>query len=74
VGFVVDEVALGQAFSDNLVFPCQFSFHRLLHIHHPPSGAGKIGQLVTDAPSRLIHNPPQGIKKPKLEKNQIRYV
>jgi hypothetical protein len=30
-----------------LQFPCQFSFHRLLHNHHHlPSWAGIIGQLV----------------------------
>jgi hypothetical protein len=69
VGFVVDKVAAGQVFSDNFGFPCQFSFHRLLHIHHHlPSGAGKIGQLVTDVPSRLILTPPQGTKKNKTKK------
>jgi hypothetical protein len=34
VGFVVDKVALGQVFSEYFGFPCQFSFQRLLHIHH----------------------------------------
>jgi hypothetical protein len=34
VGFVVDKVALGQVFSEYFGLPCQFSFHRLLHIHH----------------------------------------
>jgi hypothetical protein len=34
VGFVVDKVALGQVFSEYFDFPCQFSFHRLTHIHH----------------------------------------
>jgi hypothetical protein len=33
-GFVVDKMALGQVFSEYFGFPCQFSFHRLLHIHH----------------------------------------
>jgi hypothetical protein len=33
VGFVVDDVALGQGFSNYFGFPCQFSFHPLLHIH-----------------------------------------
>jgi hypothetical protein len=41
VGFVVDKVALGQVFSERFCFPCQFSFHRLPHIHrHLSSGAG----------------------------------
>jgi hypothetical protein len=34
MGFVVDEVALGQVISEYFGFSCQFSFHRLLHIHH----------------------------------------
>jgi hypothetical protein len=34
VGFVVDKVALVQVFSEYFGFPCQFSFHRLLHILH----------------------------------------
>jgi hypothetical protein len=36
VGFVVDKVALGQVFSEYFGFPCQFSFHLLLHTHHHP--------------------------------------
>jgi hypothetical protein len=43
VGFVVDKVALGQVFSEYFGFPCQSSFHQLLHIHISP-GAGTIGQ------------------------------
>jgi hypothetical protein len=45
VGFVVDKVALGQVFSEYFGFPCQSSFHELLH-NHPPlsSGACTIGQ------------------------------
>jgi hypothetical protein len=33
VGFVVDKMALGQVFSEYFGFPCQFSFHQLLHNH-----------------------------------------
>jgi hypothetical protein len=38
VGFVVDKVALGQVFSENLGFPCQYTFHLLLrnHLHYHP--------------------------------------
>jgi hypothetical protein len=36
VGFVVDKVALGQVFSENFGFPCQSSFHQLLHHHNHP--------------------------------------
>jgi hypothetical protein len=60
VGFVVEKVALEKVFSEDFGFPCQFSFHRLLHIHHHlSSGAGTIGQLVTDVPSGLSLTPPQ---------------
>jgi hypothetical protein len=45
VEFVVDKVALGQVFSEYFGFPCQTSFHQLLHNHpHLSSGAGTIGQ------------------------------
>jgi hypothetical protein len=50
VGFVVDEAALGQFFSEYIGFPCQL-FHLLLHIRHrhhhhhqSSSRAGKMGQ------------------------------
>jgi hypothetical protein len=46
-------------------FRLQFSFHRLLNIHHLSSGAGTIGQLVTDVPSGLSLTPPQKTKKEK---------
>jgi hypothetical protein len=59
VGFVVDKVALGQVFSEYFDFPYQFSFHRLLHIHHLLSGAGTVDQLVADVPSGLTLTPPQ---------------
>jgi hypothetical protein len=40
VGFVVDKMALGQVFSEYFGFPCQSSFHHLLHNHpHQSSGA-----------------------------------
>jgi hypothetical protein len=59
VGFVVDKAALGQVFSEYFGFHCQFSFHRVLHIHHHhlSSGAGKIGQIVADIPSGLKSQP-----------------
>jgi hypothetical protein len=60
VGFVLDRVALGQVFSENFSFLCQFSFHWLLHIQHRlSSGAGTIGQLVADVPSGLSLTPTQ---------------
>jgi hypothetical protein len=36
VGYVVDKVALGQVIFEYLGFPCHFSFHRHLYIHHQP--------------------------------------
>jgi hypothetical protein len=36
VGFVVDKVALGQVFSEYFSFPCQSSFHQILHPHNHP--------------------------------------
>jgi hypothetical protein len=59
VGFVVDKVALGQVFVEYFGFPCQFSFHRLLHIHHLPSGAGTIREILVDVPSELTLTSPQ---------------
>jgi hypothetical protein len=53
VGFVVGNVALGQAFCLYFGFPCQFSFHRLLRIHNLSSGAGIISQLLANVPSGL---------------------
>jgi hypothetical protein len=45
VGFVVDKVALGRVFSKYFDFPCQSSFHQLLHNHpHLSTGAGTIDQ------------------------------
>jgi hypothetical protein len=45
VGFVVDKVAMGQVFSEYFGFPCQSSFHQLLHSQpHLSSGACTIGQ------------------------------
>jgi hypothetical protein len=38
MGFVVDKVVLGQVFSESFGFPCQYTFHLLLHNHveyHP---------------------------------------
>jgi hypothetical protein len=47
VGFVVENVALEEVFSEYFGLPCQFSFHLLLHTRHLSSGAGTIGQLVS---------------------------
>jgi hypothetical protein len=36
MGFVVDKVVLGQVFSEYFGFPCQSSFHQILHPHNHP--------------------------------------
>jgi hypothetical protein len=58
----MDKVALGYVSSEYLGFPCQLSFHQMLHTHMSP-GAGMIGQLVTDLPSEFILIPHYEIKK-----------
>jgi hypothetical protein len=63
VGSVVDTVALGQVLSEYFGFPCQCSFHRLLHTHHLSSGAGTIGQILADVPSGPSLTPPQETTK-----------
>jgi hypothetical protein len=69
-GFMVDNLALGQVFSDYFSFLCQ-SFHWLLHSHlHQSSCAGIIGQIVAHIPSRLSLTPPQGTMKKALHQKQ----
>jgi hypothetical protein len=36
VGFAVDKLVLGQVFSEYFGFPCQSSFHQILHHHNHP--------------------------------------
>jgi hypothetical protein len=64
VGFMVDKVGLWQFFSEHFGFPCQFSFHRLLHVHDlSSSGTCRTGQLVAGVPSGLSLTPLQKTKK-----------
>jgi hypothetical protein len=65
VGFVVNKMTLGQVFSKYFGFPCQFSFHQLLHIHLS-SGSGTIDQLMADVPSGLSLIPPEETKKQRI--------
>jgi hypothetical protein len=60
---MVGKVTLGKVFSEYFGFPCQFSFHRLLHNHYLSSGAGTTGQFVTDVPSGLSLTPSQETKE-----------
>jgi hypothetical protein len=60
-------VALGQVFSEYFGFPCQSSFHRLLHIHHHrSSGAGTIGQLWPTYQVDSVHPPRKTKKKTRV--------
>jgi hypothetical protein len=70
VGFVVDKVALGQVFSEYFGFPCQFSFHQLLHNHHHLSSGGWYNRpTVADVPSGLsLASPRETLKKKKHQK------
>jgi hypothetical protein len=56
VGLMVDKLALGKVSSEYIGFPCQFSFHQTLN-NQLSSGAGTIGQFVTDI-SRFSHITP----------------
>jgi hypothetical protein len=56
VGFVVDEVALGQVFSPSTsVFPCQFH-----STGAPLLGKMKKTDYLSSASSQGLHNKPQG--------------
>jgi hypothetical protein len=47
---MVDKVALGRVSSEYFGFPCQSSFHQILHHHNQP-GLATIGQSVAAVPS-----------------------
>jgi uncharacterized membrane protein YkoI len=80
VGFVVDKVSLGQVCSEYFGFPCQSSFHQLLHNHyHLSSGADAIGQTAADIPSGLSLTPQRETKKKavntkRIHKNKVVYT
>jgi hypothetical protein len=69
VGFVVEKVALEQVFSEYFDFPCQFSFHQMLH--NQSSEAGTICQLVADVPSRFSVTPPHEIKNNQSSEKEL---
>jgi hypothetical protein len=54
---VVDKVALGRVFSEYFGFPCQSSFHQILH-HHNHRGQATIGQSMAAVPSGTSWTPP----------------
>jgi hypothetical protein len=58
VGFVVDEVAPGQVFSEYFGFPCQIIIQPTAP-HSSSPGIGTIGRLVAGVQSGLGHTQPQ---------------
>jgi hypothetical protein len=66
MGFMVENMALGQVFTEYFGFPCQFSFHQLFHTYHLSSGAGTIGQIVADVRLSLVPHPTKLKKIPVL--------
>jgi hypothetical protein len=69
-GICCGQNGTGTVFFEYFSFPCQFSFHRLLHIHHHlPFGTSTIGQLMADVPSGLSFTPHQETKQKKSLKH-----
>jgi hypothetical protein len=60
-GFVVDKVALGQVFSEYFGFPCQSSFHQIMHLHNH-LGHVTLGQSVAEVPSGPSWTPPPNLR------------
>jgi hypothetical protein len=55
VVFVVDKVALRQVFSEYCGFPCQTSFHQILHPHNHPGQVTEVASVPKlDSPSPLF--------------------
>jgi hypothetical protein len=65
VGFVADKVALGQVFSEYFGFPCQPSFHQILHPYNHP---GKV-QYANWWPTCRVD--PVGLQPPLFELKKI---
>jgi hypothetical protein len=64
VGFVVDKVALGRVFSEYFGFPCQSSFHQILHHHNHLGQAKQANQwLPCQVDPVGLHPPLSELKK-----------
>jgi hypothetical protein len=61
---MVEKVALGQVFSEYFDFPCQSSFHQILHHHNHP---GQVQQAIQWPTCRVdpfeLHPPLCELKK-----------
>jgi hypothetical protein len=65
--YIKFKVPLRQVSSEYVRFPCQLSFHQMLHTHLSKRDS-KIGQLVADVPSGLNLTPTHvTLKKKKAE-------
>jgi hypothetical protein len=73
VGFVADKVAFEPFFYEYFDFPCQISFHRLLHTHLS-SESSTIGQIVAPVPCGLSRTPHQETKKNYGMKTWIGFI
>jgi hypothetical protein len=58
-----------QLFSEYFGFPCQSTFHQLLHNHHLSSRAGTIGQQWMMYQADSVSPPPEKLKKKKKKKH-----
>jgi hypothetical protein len=65
VGFVVDNAALGQVFSEYFSFPCQSSFHQILHHHN------HLGQVQYASTGRRDEWTQYGLHPPLCEFKKI---
>jgi hypothetical protein len=45
VEFVVKKVVLGKVYSEYFGFPCQSSFHQILHLHNHPGLVAEVAGL-----------------------------
>jgi hypothetical protein len=58
-GICGKQMALEQLFSEYFDFPCQFSFHEMIHTHLSSGVGTVVVQLVSDVPSGLSFSLPQ---------------
>jgi hypothetical protein len=69
MGFVVDKVALERVFSEYFGFPCQSSFHQILHHNH--LGQATIGQSVAAVPGGPSWTP---LPTKRIKKNDKKFL
>jgi hypothetical protein len=70
---MVDKVALGRVFFEYFGFPCQSSFHQILHHHNHP-GQATIGKSVAAVPSGPSWTPPPTKRKKKQMARKVGHI